>query len=289
MFYTERFITSLVLSCAFVLTACQSPATKNSTIDTPDVAEYGSITDAATGTTLTASQLITRLGDAPMVIVGEEHTNLQHHHIEQWLLENLAKRRPQGSVLMEMIDVSQQDGVNRVKQASLSGTPVSASRAAETLHWNSGWPWEMYRGVVMTAIEGRYPLLAANLSRQQVKALYQNPTFPRGEHASRPQVHEALSAIIFLMHGGQIESEQVNAMMAIQQHRDRFMAEQLRRAPRPALLIAGGYHASKDIGVPLHLADLQAGKPMVLILTTDGTSLTANQADYVWSVPAVKR
>lgn len=288
MSYTERFITSLVLSCAFVLAACQSPVTKKSTVDTPDVAEYGSITDAATGTTLTASQLITRLGEAPMVIVGEEHTNLQHHHIEQWLLENLAKRRPQGSVLMEMIDVSQQDGVNRVKQASLSGTPVSASRAAETLRWNSGWPWEMYRGVVMTAIEGRYPLLAANLSRQQVKALYQHPTFPRGEHASRPQVHEALSAIIFLMHGGQIESDQLTAMMSVQQHRDRFMAQQLRQAPHPALLIAGGYHASKDIGVPLHLADLNAEKPVVLMLTSEGTVISAKQADYIWSVPAAK-
>ena len=78
-------------------------------------------------------------------------------------------------------------------------------------------------------------------------------------------------------------------MMSVQQHRDRFMAQQLHQAPHPALLITGAYHAAKDIGVPLHLADLLAGKPMVLILTTDGTSLTANQADYVWSVPAVKR
>lgn len=288
MFNTENFIRSLVLGCAFALAACQSASPEEKAPTTHEAAECGCIKDAVTGNVVSATQLIEKLGDASLVIIGEEHTNLYHHQIEQWVLEKLAARRPQGSVLMEMIDVSQQDGVNRVKQASLSGTPVSASRAAETMRWNSGWPWVLYRGVVMTAIEGKYPLLAANISRQQVSALYKNPTFPGGERASQPKVHEALSAIIFLMHGGQIESEQVNAMMSIQQHRDRFMAEQLRKAPHPALLIAGGYHASKDIGVPLHLADLNAEQPVVLMLTTEGTSITAKQADYVWSVPALK-
>lgn len=288
MFDTENFIKSLILGCAFTLMACQSVSLEKSDTASHETVECGSIKEAATGSALTATELVVKLGDAPLVIIGEEHTNLHHHHIEQWLLEKLASRRPQGSVLMEMIDVSQQDGVNRVKQESLSGTPVSASRAAETMRWNSGWPWELYRGVVMTAIEGKYPLLAANISRQKVNELYKYPTFPRGERSSRSQVHETLSAIIFLMHGGQIEGEQLNAMMAIQQHRDRFMAEQLRKAPRPALLIAGGYHAAKDIGAPLHLADLNAEKPVVLILTTEGTTITAKQADYIWSVPAAK-
>ena len=288
MFQTENFIKSLVVGCAFALAACQSSTPTVSVASTTVAAECSCIQDAVTGAALTSSQLIAKLSNAPMVIVGEEHTNEHHHHIEQWLLQNLAKTRRQGSVLMEMIDISQQDGVNRVKQASLSGTAVSATRAAETMRWNSGWPWEMYRDVVMTAVEGPYPLIAANISRKQVSELYANPTFPRGERASRPQVHEALSAIIYLMHDGQIDSEQVNAMMSIQQHRDRFMAEQLSKAPRPALLIAGGYHASKDIGVPLHLADLNAQKPVVVMLTTEGTKITAKQADYIWSVPAAK-
>ncbi|PWS15687.1 iron-regulated protein, partial [Klebsiella pneumoniae] len=48
------------------------------------------------------------------------------------------------------------------------------------------------------------------------------------------------------------------------------------------------YHAAKDIGVPLHLADLKAEKPLVLLLTTAGATLTAKQADYIWSVAAEK-
>ncbi|ROS04144.1 ChaN family lipoprotein [Raoultella terrigena] len=288
MFNMECLLKSLVVSGALALTACHGASSTTSAPATTPVQDCTCIVETASGSTLTPAQLIARIRSAPIVIVGEEHTNVRHHQIEQWLLKNLAQSRPQGSVLLEMIDISQQEVVNRVKQAGAAGTPVSATRAAETMRWNSGWPWDLYRDLVMTALEGPWPLMAANISRQQVKELYQRPAFPSGERSSRPQVHEALSAIIFLMHDGQISGEQVTAMMAIQQNRDRFMAKQLIQAPRPALLIAGGYHAAKDVGVPLHLADLGAEKPLVVMLTTDGTTLTAKQADYIWPVPAAK-
>ena len=283
----EYSFKTLLLCSALVMSACHStpPVTKGTT---SAVTEKATIRDVATGQTLTPDQLIARLATAPMVIVGEEHTNAEHHRIETWLLQNLSAKRQQGSVLLEMIDISQQDAVNRVKEAARSGAAVSPNRAAQALRWNPGWPWDLYGDLVMAALEGPYPLLAANISRQQVKALYANPTFPPGERSSRPKVHESLSAIIYLMHDGQIGDEQIRAMMSIQQHRDRFMAEQLRNAPHPALLIAGGYHAAKDIGVPLHLADLKAQAPVVVMLTTDGTTVSAKQADFVWSVPVAR-
>lgn len=284
----EYFFKPLLLCSALVISACHSPPVETKAAASAVSADCACIRDVATGQTLTPDQLIIRLASAPRVIVGEEHTNVEHHRIETWLLQKLNTQRPQGSVLLEMLDITQQDAVDRVKAASREGTTISSTRAAQALRWNPGWPWELYRDVVMTALEGPYPLLAANISREQVKALYANPTFPPGERSSRPQVHESLSAIIYLMHDGQISGEQVQAMMAIQQHRDRFMAEQLRQAPRPALLIAGGYHAAKDIGVPLHLADLNVDAPVVVMLTTDGTAVSAKQADYVWSVPVAK-
>lgn len=288
MFNTEYFFKSLVIGSILALSACQN-ASPLPALSTPATSvECTCIQEASTGRMLTPAQLLTRLDSAPIVIIGEEHTNVHHHQIEQWLLTNLAQSRPQGSVLMEMIDISQQEAVNRVKQASASGSSVSPTRAAEALRWNSGWPWDLYRDVVMTALEAPYPLLAANISRQQVTEIYRHPTFPPGARTSTPQVRQSLSAIIYLMHDGQIGEQQVNAMVAIQQHRDHFMAGQLSRAPRPTLLIAGGYHAAKDVGVPLHLADLAVEKPVVVMLTREGTTLTAKQADYIWSVQETK-
>ncbi|MFY9997312.1 MAG: ChaN family lipoprotein [Leclercia sp.] len=283
-----NFFRPLVLSSILLIAGCHSPP--SATMSKTQVAnDCNCIQDAASGKVITPADLIATLASAPVVIVGEEHTNERHHQIEQWLLLNLNKTRQQGSVLLEMIAVDQQAAVDRVKAQGLAGTQVSPTRAAEAMRWNSGWPWDLYRDVVMTALEGPGPLLAANISREQVSALYKNPVFPAGAAASREQVREALSAVIYLMHDGQLKGEQVHAMLSIQQQRDRFMAEQIRKAPRPALLIAGGYHAAKDIGVPLHLADLQVEPPVVVMLTTDGTKVSAKQADYIWSVPAQKQ
>ena len=283
----DNFLKPLILSSMLTIAACHS-SPKDTPAQNAIAIECLCIKEAASGTVMTPAQLITTLASAPIVIVGEEHTNVRHHQIEQWLLQNLNQSRAQGSVLMEMIDSDQQVSVNRLKAESLAGATISPTRAAEAMRWKSGWPWDLYRDVVMTALKGPYPLLAANITRSQVTELYNNPVFPDGDLSSRPHVRESLSAIIYLMHDGQISDEQVNAMVAIQQHRDRFMAEQIRQAPRPALLIAGGYHASKDIGVPLHLADLKVENPVVVMLTTEGTTLTAKQADYVWSVPVEK-
>lgn len=67
------------------------------------------------------------------------------------------------------------------------------------------------------------------------------------------------------------------------------MAERLLAAPTPALLIAGGYHAAKSVGVPLHVRDLQpAAAATVLMLAEPGVQVDANTADYLWITPSVK-
>lgn len=275
---------SLLLISSLVLTACQS--TKPTTVQLPPSTQ---IKNAQTGATLTPEELLTILSRTPQVIVGEEHTNVAHHTIELWLLQNLQSKRPQGSVLMEMITADQQPAVDEVQKALKSGASMRDQRIQESLRWNPGWPWPLYGELTKTALMGDYPLLAANIPRAQVNAIYKQPVFPAGEHSSQKTVRNALSAIIYLMHGGEIAPEQLTAMVAIQQNRDRFMAQQLLNAPKPALMFVGGYHAAKDVGVPLHLQDLNGQAPIVVMLTTEGAALSAKQADYIWSVPAIKK
>ncbi|MNP75711.1 hypothetical protein D3C76_1728170 [compost metagenome] len=77
-------------------------------------------------------------------------------------------------------------------------------------------------------------------------------------------------------------------MLAVQQQRDRRMAERMIAAPEPALLFAGSYHVRKDLGVPLHLADLGAqGQTKVVLLAEVGERVEPGMADYVWFTAAV--
>lgn len=51
--------------------------------------------------------------------------------------------------------------------------------------------------------------------------------------------------------------------------------------------VGGGWHARKDVGVPLHVLDLGAARaPTVLMLAEQGAEVTAAMADFVWYTPA---
>ncbi len=276
----------LILLAALALGACsQAPVSspKNS------LDNLGEITDLRSGESLSPAQLLSRLAAQPRIIVGEKHDNPYHHRIELWLVENLPQQRPQGSVLMEMITPSQQAKVSQVKHW-LQGSPaVRDSRVAELIDWQPGWKWPLYGELTMAAMRAPYPLWSANLDRDEIMAFYQQPVFPPGQLSVRPAVQKALEETIRTSHGGKIEPQQLHAMLAIQQQRDRRMAERLLAAPTPTLLIAGGYHASKSVGVPLHVQDLQpAALPIVLMLAEPGVQVDKQVADYLWVTPAVK-
>lgn len=276
----------LILLAALALGACSQTPVKT---PASDVASMGNITDLHSGATLTPEQLLTRLAQQPRVILGEKHDNPYHHQIEQWLVQQLPLRRPQGSVLMEMINPNQQAQVDKVKQWLQSDPTVRDGRVAELIAWQPGWKWELYGGVTMAVMRAPYPLWSANLDRSEIAAFYQQPQFPAGQLSSQPAVRKALEETIRTSHGGQIEAAQLHAMLAIQQQRDRRMAERLLAAPTPALLIAGGYHAAKSVGVPLHVRDLQpAAVPTVLMLAEPGVQVDAHTADYLWITPSVK-
>lgn len=275
----------LILLTVLALGAC-SQAPVSSPKNTLD--KLGKITDLHTGETLTPDQLLTRLAAQPRVIVGEKHDNPYHHQIELWLVQNLPQQRPQGSVLMEMINPNQQAKVDQVKHW-LQGSPaVRDSRVAELIDWQPGWKWSLYGDLTMAAIRAPYPLWSANLDRDEIMAFYQQPSFPQGQLSVRPAVQKALEETIRTSHGGKIEPQQLHAMLAIQQQRDRRMAERLLAAPTPALLIAGGYHAAKTVGVPLHVQDLQpTALPTVLMLAEPGVQIDKQVADYLWVTPAI--
>ncbi len=83
-----------------------------------------------------------------------------------------------------------------------------------------------------------------------------------------------------------LPASQLPAMLAVQQQRDRRMAERLLVAPKPAMLLAGAFHVRRDLGVPLHIEDLADMPVTVLMLAEVGERVSAEQADFVWYTPA---
>ena len=276
-----------LFACLVLLAACQplpplpawqSPAGR-------EQAELGMIVDLHSGARLTPAQLVERLAPASRLLIGEQHDNPDHHALQLWLLQALATQRPPGALLLEMLNPEQQARVDALRGQVAGGQwPSDLPRA---LAWQAGWDWALYGPLVRHALQREAPLLAANLDPAEIKRIYRTAPALQGAASTAPAVCAALRAQIRESHCQLLPESQLPAMLAVQQQRDRRMAERLLAAPAPAVLLAGGFHVRRDLGVPLHLADLgAAGGVQVLQLAEVGAAVSAAQADFVWYTPA---
>ncbi len=271
-----------------LLSACQLSVPEVPAWQAPaqrDHAQLGAIEDLRTGQRLTPEMLLARLEGAPRVLVGEKHDNPDHHALQLWLLRGLARERAQGSLLLEMLNPDQQGAVDAVQQRLRQGERLE--NLPRQLGWQQGWAWSLYGPLVSYALSQPYPLLAANLDRDEIMAIYRSKPVLNGEASTAASVQQALLDDIRESHCGLLPETQLPAMLAVQQQRDRRMAERLLAAPAPALLLAGGFHVRKDLGIPLHMKDLAGIEPVVLILVEAGQTISAEQADYAWYTAAL--
>ncbi|WP_053153476.1 ChaN family lipoprotein [Pseudomonas sp. Pf153] len=265
-----RLILILFLS---LLTACQS-------LSPPPIT--GRIRDLHTGRAVTPQALVEQLAKAPRLIVGEQHDNQDHHALQLWLLQALEEQRSQGSLLLEMLTPEQQPRVDAVRRL-----PVLPQDLPAALGWSPGWDWTLYGPVITFALVQPYPLLAANLDTVEIQRFYRQSSGLTGARSNAATVKDQLLGQIRDSHCGLLPASKMPAMLAVQQQRDRRMAERLLEAPKPALLLAGAWHGRKDVGVPLHTLDLGASEaPRVLMLAEEGSEVTSAMADYVWYTPA---
>ncbi|PXX73636.1 Uncharacterized iron-regulated protein [Pseudomonas sp. LAMO17WK12:I10] len=268
----------LLILSVLLLVACEGVPVMP---ELPVQAESGAIQDLRSGKLLTPEELVIRLARAPRVIVGEQHDHPEHHALQLWLLQVMATQRTQGSLLLEMLTPEQQPRVDALRQhKAAQGLPDDLPGA---LAWSPGWDWALYGPVVRYALLQPYPLLAANLDSSEVHGIYRQAPALSGEHSNAALVRNELLQQVRDSHCGLLPESQMPAMLAVQQQRDRRMAERLLAAPTPALLFAGAFHARKDVGVPVHLLDLDASNgTVVLMLAQKGTQVPPQSADYVW-------
>ena len=284
----RRYLLLLVLSLA---SACQSspplpPLPSWQSPEGREHAELGVIKDLNNGQVLTPQQLVLRLANATRVLVGEQHDNPDHHALQLWLLQALGDQRPQGSLLLEMLTPDQQGRVDSVQHDLRRGQSPADLPAA--LGWQKGWDWTLYGPVMRLALMQPYPVLSANLAPVEVGAIYHQRPVLSGTHSTTDFVRSTLLAQVRESHCGMLPEDALPAMLAVQQQRDRRMAQRVMDSPAPALLFAGSYHVRKDLGIPLHMADLGSDEhPVVLLLAQVGSEVQPASADYVWFTAAL--
>lgn len=219
----------LVLASVIALAACVTAPAPSTPIATP---------------VMNAAQLQSLL-PADVVLLGERHDAPDHQRLQREVVTWLATRGQLAALVMEMAE----------RGHSTGGLPRGASEAQvqAALQWqDAAWPWRTYAPVVMAAVAAGVPVLGGNLPRADMRAAMAQPQWDQHLPAAALQwQYDALRE----GHCGLLPESQIAPMARIQIARDASMAQTVQSALRPGhtvVLVAGGGHVLRTVGVPTH-------------------------------------
>ncbi|NVK42489.1 MAG: ChaN family lipoprotein [Oceanospirillaceae bacterium] len=255
--------------------------------DTVAPARPGEILDLQSGETLSPGDLYERLNRRKLILIGEQHDNPEHHAVESLLLEELIT--PGTHAVLEMLgpelpldELSVTSSRDELESALRSGT--------------EGWDWDSYGRIYYQILQQGGKLVSGNLGREQIQAIYEGGDAQLSQReqesvaAIGSDIRGRIGAEIREQHCNAIAADKLDSMVEIQLARDARMASQLDRylGIKPAILLAGSYHARKDLGVPQHLKSDDSAVILLVPVNDSGelpeneTALSPKLADYIW-------
>ncbi|OGF63547.1 hypothetical protein A2926_02995 [Candidatus Giovannonibacteria bacterium RIFCSPLOWO2_01_FULL_44_40] len=220
--------------------------------------------------------LFAEIVHARFLLLGEIHTNADHHKLQALLLARLIKMKRCPTVCFEMLDTTAQTKIDKY----LAQKTRSAAGFGKAVGWDLQWnpEYSMYRPIFDVAIPHRLKIVAANSPKSEVKRVVQEGIgiLPQAIVSNLPgltkpfprRYREALAQVIWAAHFGNTpigntpnisrEMKKLrNGMVEAQRLRDAAMAAALLKTDsnKVGVLIAGNGHVRVDGGVPYYLRD----------------------------------
>lgn len=258
----------------------------------------GTVWSAHEGQPIATEQLLQRLGQARFVILGEKHDNPDHHSLQRYVLLQLGATAALERVSFEMLDSSQQRALDTLTPAQISAREGLKS----ALEWDAqGWNWSFYGPLIQDSLLAGVNVRSANISRDEMMEVYAAQANAATDGILGASQMQRLHQEIDESHCGMLPESQFAAMVAVQQARDAAMAQSLRGDAASAsgvrVLIAGNFHARRDLGVPNYIGAEQGELISVAFLEVSKESVQAREYlesfsaampyDYVWFTPAL--
>lgn len=200
----------------------------------------------ATAPALDPTGLLQQLLPADVIFLGEQHDVPEHQRIQRAVVEALARQQTLAVLALEM--ASQGQSTEKL------GSDASEHAVLAALNWNNeGWPWAAYGPVVMAAVRAGVPVIGANLPPARVRDAMANSALDALLSAPALRTQQER---VRVGHCNLLPESQIAPMTRVQIARDVAMAQTVARAARPGktvLLLAGGGHVDRSLGVPVHL------------------------------------
>jgi len=126
------------------------------------------ITDTASGDIITPRQLADRLADAGLLLVGENHTNLDFHLVQLRIIQELHRAGREVLIGLEMFPYTQQASLDRWID-EMQTEQDFIEQAEWYTYW--GYRWEYYRDIFLYARDNGIRMYGINTPRNVVKAV----------------------------------------------------------------------------------------------------------------------
>ena len=230
----------------------------------------------------------------PLLLLGEVHDNAAQPAQRLQRLRQALATGARPALLMEQFDHERQPQIDQLLAgAAHPRSPAQVQSLIDQLQAlaggaQAGWDWALYRPLMTLALQQGLPLVAANVSRGDARAVIEQGLAALGFVAAVPaDILAAQAAAIQASHCGQVDVASARRMAQAQVARDQFMARQLvAHAAGGAVLLAGNGHVRKDLGVPRWLPpELQARSRVIGFLEADAASDAAAFDEVVPSPP----
>ena len=236
----------------------------------------GKIYSLADNNWVTIKQLNEAISNAQILLLGETHTNLDHHQGQARLISQM----PNPAIVMEMLTIERWQDQPLI-WANLQDLQNQWELTAE------GWKWDLYQPLLALAVNHQLPIFAANLSKQQ-RTQYAKQGMCQVERDGKEiDFCDTISAdqkrlieqLILDAHCGYLQAEHLPPLVNTQIAKDASFALGLVHSAkkRPAVLIAGAVHVRKDIGVPVHLQALGINSISIAFISVDPERVKAEQ------------
>lgn len=248
---------------------------------------------------VSAQGLQSKIRDQQYILLGETHSNPDHHARQAKIIEEWLQPEQMTALLFEMLAFN--DWPRPLHpELSLDELLGMLKQVAER------WDWNLYEPILQVQMTHQLPMWGANLTRQQLDEYAKTQKCHVGLQDNSLNFCESLSQIqqstirqlILDAHCGYLPESKAEPLLRVQMAKDASFALAMmqRGKTHKIALIAGANHVRKDIGVPVHLQRL--GKPSISIgfMNVAPNKLTAEdyggqvelgkQFDYVLFTPS---
>lgn len=268
------------------------------------------ITDTKTGETITPADLAARLATTRLLLIGEEHTNVECHQVQFRVIEALVKSGRRVFIGLEMYPYTEQRFLDQWRDGLL--TEEGFLRLSRWYD-NWGYNWLYYRDIFRFARDHKVSMFAVNTPREVVSAVRKkglaNLTPEESAHIPKDIDVDNADHMTFFkttfendqgpVHGSGMGEEMWKNMLSAQATWDATMGfngvEALKQSGDPKaimVILVGSGHVAYGLGIERQARKWFADPIASLIPVSVGTparglvtSTQASYANFIWGIP----